>query len=106
MGDGVQLARGVARQVRARGPGLAQQPLRVLVGAPLPGAVGIGKEPSNRQPLGQAVVLGPRFPPSIGQGLAQQRGPRPACLGEARAGPPRLRSGHPGQTDQASRPLP
>ena len=55
MGDGVQLALGVARQVRALGPVLAQQAIRILVGSALPRAVGIGKEHPNRQPLGPLV---------------------------------------------------
>ena len=88
MGDGVQLALGVARQVRALGQVLAQQPIRVLVGAALPRAVGIGKEHPDREPLGQALVLGHLFPSIIGQGFAQQRGHMPEFLGEALAGTP------------------
>ena len=42
MGDGVQLALRVPRQVRTLGQVLAQQPMGVLVGAALPGAVRIG----------------------------------------------------------------
>ena len=38
MREGVQLARRVARHVRALGHGLAQQPVRVFLGPALPGA--------------------------------------------------------------------
>ena len=55
MRDGVQLALGVARQVRPLGEVLAQQAIGVLVGAALPGAVRIGKEDLDREPLGQAL---------------------------------------------------
>ena len=67
MGDGVQFALGVARQVRAFGQVLAQQPIRVLVGAALPRAVGIGKEHLDRESFRQALVLGHLFPAIIGQ---------------------------------------
>ena len=94
MGDGVQLALRVARQVRALGQVLAQQPIRVLVGAALPRAVGIGKEHPNRQPLGHL------FPAIVGQGFAQQRGHMPEFLRKALSGTPRIRPVHPGQNDQ------
>ena len=73
MGDGIQLALRVARQVHALRQVLAQQPIRVLVGAALPGAIRTGKEDPDRQPLGQACVLGHLFPPIVRQGFAQQR---------------------------------
>ena len=44
MGDGVQLALGIARQVRALGQVLAQQAIGVLVGATLPRADGSAKK--------------------------------------------------------------
>ena len=44
MCDGVQLALRIARQVRSLGQILAQQPIGILVGPALPGAVRIGKE--------------------------------------------------------------
>ena len=74
MGDGVQLALGVARQVRALGPVLAQQAIRILVGSALPRAVGIGKEDLDREPLGPRLVLGPLFASIIRQGVPQQDG--------------------------------
>ena len=78
MGDGVQLVLGVARQVYALGQVLAQQAIDVLVGTVLPGAVRIGKEDLDREPLGQLLVVG-RFPMS--SGYARLR--RPAiCSGE------------------------
>ena len=100
MGDGVQLALRVARAVRALGHGLAQQPIRVLVGAAWPRAVGIGNEHPHRQPLGQACVLGHLVPAIVGQGFAQQRGHRPEVLRKALSGTPRIRPVPPGQNDQ------
>ena len=105
MGDGIQLALCVARQVRALGQVLAQPPIRVLVGAALPRARRIGKEEPDRQPRGQACVLGHLFPPIIGQRFAQQRGHVPEFLGEALLGTRRIRPLHPCQDDQACRPL-
>jgi len=103
--DGVQLALRVARQVRPLGQVLAQQPIRIFVGATLPGAIGIGKEDPDRQSLRQALVLGHLFPSIVRQGFPQQRGHVPEFLGEALAGTPRIRPLHPGQDDQARRPL-
>ena len=60
MGDRIQLALGVAQQIRALGQVLAPQAIGVLVDATLPGAIRIGKEHPNREPLGQALVLGHR----------------------------------------------
>jgi len=105
MGDGVQLALGIARQVRALGQVLAQQAIGVLVGAALPRAVRIGKEDPDRQPLRQALVLGHLFPAIIGQRFAQQRGHVPEFLCEALSGTRRIRPLHPYQDDQARRPL-
>ena len=42
MRDDVPLTLRVARQIRALGPVLAQQTIRILVGAVLPGALRIG----------------------------------------------------------------
>jgi hypothetical protein len=78
MGDGVQLVLGVARQVYALGQVLAQQAIGVLVGTVLPGAVWIGKEDPDREPLGQLLVVG-RFPMS--SGYARLRLPA-ICSGE------------------------
>jgi len=72
MRDGVQLALRIARQVRALGQVLAQQAIRILVGAALPGAVRIGKEDLDREPLGQLLVLGHLFPSIVRQGFPQQ----------------------------------
>ena len=98
MRDGIQLALRVARQIRALGQVLTQQPIRVLVGAALPRAVGIGKEDPDRQPPRSAFVLGHLFPAIIGQGFAQQRGHMPEFLGEALRGHSwhRFRSSWPG----------
>jgi len=73
-GEGVQLARGVARQIRPLGQVLAQQPRRVLAGTALPGAMRIGKEDLDLEPLGQPLVRGHLVPPIIGQGFAQRSG--------------------------------
>lgn len=105
MGDDVQLALGVARQVRPFGEVLAQQPIGVLVGPTLPGAVRIGKEDLDREPLGQPLVLGHLFPPIIGQRFPQQRGHVPQLLRKALAGTPRIRPVQPCQEDQARRSL-
>ena len=86
MRDGVQLALRVARQVRALGPVLAQQPVRVVIGPALPRTVRIGKEDLEREPLGQLRVFGHLFPSVVGQGLPQQGGHMPEFLGEALSG--------------------
>ncbi|MCC2643352.1 MAG: hypothetical protein K0S45_3765 [Nitrospira sp.] len=57
MRDGIQLALRRARQIRALRQILAQQAIGVLVGAALPGAVRIGKEHLNGEPLGQTLVF-------------------------------------------------
>ena len=69
MRDGVQLARRIPRQVRALRQILTQQPIRVFIRAALPGAVRIGKEDLNREPLGHPLMLGHLFPSIIGQGF-------------------------------------
>ena len=103
--DSIQFTLGIARQIRALGQILAQQPIRVLVGAPLPGAIRIGKEDLDRPPLRQARVFGHLFASIVRQGFAQQRRHMPEFPGEALAGTPRICAGHPGQDDQAGRPL-
>ena len=70
MGDGVQLALGVARQVRVFGQVLAQQPIRTLVGATLPRAVGIGKEDLDREPLGNCSCSAISLPRSYRSGFS------------------------------------
>jgi hypothetical protein len=105
MGDGVQLALCVTRQVRALGQVLAQQPINVFVGATLPQAVRIGKEHPDREPRCQALVLSHHFPPIVGQGFAQRSRHMPEFLRETLAGTPRIRPLHPCQEDQERRPL-
>ena len=104
MGDGVQLALRVARQVRPLGEVLAQQPVRVFIGAALPRAIRIGNEDLDRESRCQALVLGPLVAPIIGQGFAQQRGHMPELVREALTGTPCIRPLHPCQEDQARRP--
>ncbi len=105
MGNGVQLARRITRQIRALGQGLAQQAMRVLIGPAVPWAVQIGNEHLDGEPLSQTFVLGHRVAPIIRQGFAQRRGHRLQFFREARSGTRRIRPVHPGQDDQACRPL-
>lgn len=49
IGNGVQLALGITRQVRALRQVLAQQIIGILVGPALPGAVRIGTEDLDRE---------------------------------------------------------
>ena len=64
--DGVQLTLGVARQIRALGQLLTQQISGKLMGPALPGAMRIGKEELDRDPLGQALAFGHLFAPIVG----------------------------------------
>ena len=105
MGNGVQLSLGIAGQVCPFGQVLAQQPIGILIGAALPGAVQIGKKDLDRKPLGQLLVLGHFFPSIVGQGFAQGRGHMSEFLGEALSGTPRIRPVHSGQNDQTGGPL-
>ena len=105
MGDGIELALRVARQVGTLGQVLAQQSIRVLVGATLPGAVRIGKKDLDGEPFRQARVLSHLFPPIIGQRFTQQSRHMPEFLREARTGTPCLCPLHPRQDDQAGHPL-
>ncbi len=72
MGDRIQLALGIARQIRSLGQILAQQTIGILVGPALLGAVWIGKEHLDGEPLGQAFVFGHLFAPIVGQRLAER----------------------------------
>ena len=105
MGNGVQLSLGIAGQVCPFGQVLAQQPIGILIGAALPGAVRIGKKDLDRKPLGQLLVLGHFFPSIVGQGFAQGRGHMSEFLAEALSGTPRIRPVHSGQNDQTGGPL-
>ena len=105
MRDGAQLALRVSRQVHPLGEVLAQQPVRVFIGAALPRAVRFSKEDLDREPLGQLLVLGHLFPPIVRQGLPQQCGHVPEFLREALTGTRRIRPLHPCQEDQARRPF-
>ncbi len=57
-GNGIQVALGDQRQVHALGQVFANQAVGVLVGGPLPGAVWIGEEDLDLQPLGQGFMPG------------------------------------------------
>lgn len=56
MGNRIQLTLRIARQVRAFGQVLTQQPIRILVGAALPGRMGIRKEDADCESLGTSTV--------------------------------------------------
>jgi hypothetical protein len=58
MGDGVQLALRIARQIRPLGQVLAQQAIGVLIGPALPRAMRIGEEDLDREPVRQALLVG------------------------------------------------
>ena len=61
---------GCSPTVCALGQVLAQQAIRILIGATLPGAIRIGKEDLDREPLSQALMLGHLIASIIGQGFA------------------------------------
>ena len=105
MRDGVQLALRVARQVCALRQVLTQQPIGILIGPALPGAVRIGKEHLDGEALGQALVLGHLFTSIIGQRFAQRGRHMPEFFREALVRTRGIRFLHSGQQDQASRPL-
>jgi len=71
MCDGVQLALGVAREIRSLRQVLTQQPIGVLIDPALPGAVRIGKEHLDGEALGQTLMFGHLFASIIGQRFAQ-----------------------------------
>jgi hypothetical protein len=105
MGDGVQLALRIARQIRPLGQVLAQQAMGVLIGPALPGAMWIGEEDLNREPVRQALMLGHLFTPIIGQRFAQRGRHVRELPGEPVSGALRIRPLEAGQKDQARRPL-
>jgi hypothetical protein len=106
MGDGLQLALGVARQGPPLGQILPQQALSVFVGAALPGTMRIRKEHSDGQSLRQALVLSHLFASIIGQRIAQRGGRYMLELsGKSLSSTPRIRAIKAGQDDQARCPL-
>lgn len=70
MRDGVQLQLGIAGQVCPFRQVLAQQPIGILIGAALPGAMRIGKKDLDRKPLSQLLVRSHLFTPIVRQGFA------------------------------------
>ncbi len=64
MRDGVQLALGVHRQIRALRQVLAQQAVGIFVGPALPGAVRISKEDLDRKAMGYRLCSAISFPRS------------------------------------------
>lgn len=105
MGNGVQLSLAVAREGCALGEVLMQQAIGVLVRAALPESMWVGNEDADCEPLGQPLVLGHLLASIVRQGLAQRGRHVPEFLDEALSGPRRIRPLHPGQDDQARRPL-
>ena len=85
MRNGVELARGVARQIRALGQVLAQQAMGVLSGPALPGAVRIGNEDLDREPLGPPRMFRPLVATIIGQRFPQRGRHVPEFSREARS---------------------
>ena len=83
LGNGIQFALGVARQIRSLGEVLAQQPIGILIGSALPGTMRIGKEHLESESLGQTFVLGHLLPSIVRQGLPQGSGDVSEFLGEA-----------------------
>jgi len=105
MRDGVQLVLSVARQVGALGQLLAQQPVRVFIGAALPRAVRISKEHPDRRAALPGAHARPSLCPIVGQGVEQRSRHVPEFLRETLAGTPCIRPLHPCQEDQARGPL-
>ena len=101
MRDGVQRAPGIAQQVRALGQVLAQRSIRVLAGPALPGAVRIGKEHPDCEPL----VFSHLLAQIVDQSFAQRSGYMQEFLREAFSGTPRIHPVPPGQDDQACGPF-
>ena len=103
--DGVQLALGVPRQIRALRQVLAQEAIGVFVTPTLPGAMRIGKEHLERETLSQPLMLRHLFAPIIGQRFPQWGGHRPKLLREALVRTRGIRAVHAGQEDQARGPF-
>ena len=105
LGNRIQFALGVSRQFRPLGEVLAQEPIGILIGPPLPWTMRVGKEHSDGQPLSQAFMLGHLFPSIIGQGFSQRSGDVPEFLGKAVTGAPGIGPLKPCQDDQARGPF-
>ncbi len=97
MCDRVQLTLGIPRQIRALRQVLAPQPIGILIGSALPGAVRICKEDADGQSLGQPLMLRHLFTPIIGQRFPQRGGHRSELLGEAPVRTGGIRAVHAGQ---------
>ena len=105
MGDGIQLTLRIGGQVRALGQVLTQQAIGILVGAPLPRGMRIGKADLDRESLGQLLVLGHLFAPIVGQRVPQRGGHLSELLGEASVGTGGIRAVHSGQQHQPCGPF-
>lgn len=105
IGNGVQLALGITRQVRALRQVLAQQIIGILVGPALPGAVRIGTEDLDREAVCEPFVVRPLVA-LIGGECVPQRGRHvPEFLGEAPSRTRRIRVFQPGHDHQTGRSL-
>ena len=105
VGNGIQLALSVSRQICALRQVLAQQAIGVLVGPALPGAVRIGKEHLDREAVRQPLMFRHLFPSIVGQRFPQRGRHMSELLGEAPSSTRGIRPFHPGQDDQPRRPL-
>lgn len=105
MGNGIQLALGIPRQIRALRQVLAQQAIGILVGPALPGAVRIGKEDLDRETLRQPLMVRHLFAPIVGQRFPQRGGHLSELLGEAPVGTGGIRAVHSDQQHQSRGPF-
>jgi hypothetical protein len=82
MCDRVQFPLGVVRQIGALRQVLTQQAIRILVGAPLPRRMRIGKEHLDREAVCELFMFRHFFAPIIGQRFPQRSGDLPQFLRE------------------------
>jgi hypothetical protein len=80
MSIGIQLRLGIAQQACAFGQVLMQQPTGILVEAPLPGPVRIGKEYLDRETVCHPLVFRHLFALIVGQRFLQWGGHKPELL--------------------------
>ncbi len=76
VGDGVQFSLGVHGQIGALGQVLPQQPVGVLAGAALPGAVGVAEVHLDARAVGEFPVTRHLLALVVGQAVAHRLGNR------------------------------